>query len=61
MLENDLIFSTFAEANLRRLDENMLKQYNEILQQPDPELFKVCLAWQFCYLSLFKWLYFDLG
>ncbi len=37
--EMDLIMGSFAEAHVLQFDEDMLTQYEELLQTPDPDLY----------------------
>ncbi|EGC35743.1 hypothetical protein DICPUDRAFT_32960 [Dictyostelium purpureum] len=39
MLENDLLLGSFATNNIQKLTEQQLKDYDLLLQQPDPDIF----------------------
>eukprot|EP01132_Coremiostelium_polycephalum_P001212 gene1212-1530_t len=39
MLENDLLLGSFASKMIQQLSEEQLKQYDLLLQQPDPDIF----------------------
>ncbi|KAM9954173.1 hypothetical protein ACTFIW_010949 [Dictyostelium discoideum] len=39
MLENDLLLGSFATLNIHKLTELQLRDYNLLLQQPDPDIF----------------------
>ncbi|KAK5581761.1 hypothetical protein RB653_003339 [Dictyostelium firmibasis] len=39
MLENDLLLGSFAKLNIQKLTESQLRDYNLLLQQPDPDIF----------------------
>ncbi|KAN0050958.1 hypothetical protein ACTA71_004264 [Dictyostelium dimigraforme] len=39
MLENDLLLGSFATLNIQKLTEPQLRDYNLLLQQPDPDIF----------------------
>ncbi|KAF2070828.1 hypothetical protein CYY_007852 [Polysphondylium violaceum] len=38
MLENDLLLGTFATMNIQSLTEQQLKDYDLLIQQPDPDI-----------------------
>ncbi|GAM28519.1 hypothetical protein SAMD00019534_116950, partial [Acytostelium subglobosum LB1] len=44
MLENDLLLGTFATKNIATLTEQQLRDYDILIQQPDPDIYNWALS-----------------